>query len=140
MRAGPSEAGDVDYGRACARLPTVVATATVVLAMVVGVSMLRNSDSGVLPRLLTDGGNSGEPRVAVTDTFDGVAGNAGQVEAEPDWTLVLAMADAVEWGDADADGLVVDRQTLDGAVLQLSMDERQELARLLEAELSGSSL
>ena len=50
------------------------------------------------------------------------------------------MVEAIEWEDGDPDAPFVDRQTIDGALLQLSADERRELVRLLEAELSGSAI
>ena len=63
-----------------------------------------------------------------------------QVDAESDWALVLTMVEAIEWEDGDPDAPFVDRQTIDGALLQLSADERRELVWLLEAELSGSAI
>ena len=63
-------------------------------------------------------------------------------ENEPGWMLVLALADEVEWADADTDLLAMGRDAIDSAVFELSADERREFARLLEDELgaAGSSL
>ena len=77
-------------------------------------------------------------RPAVVSSGD--AGDAMPFESdEPEWTLLLAMADAVEWADADTDGWVIDRQTVEGVVFEMSADERRELARLLEGELDGAT-
>ena len=121
-------------------LTTAVTTATVVVAVVVGFSMLRDAGNDATGDLVTDGANSGavtngtSVAVGVTDV------GTTQVDAESDWALVLAMVEAVEWQDSDPDALFVDRQTIDVALLQLSADERRELARLLEVELSGSEI
>lgn len=111
------------------RFTAAVTTVTVVLAVAVGLSMLRGSRTGV---------------EVVSDS----AGNDGAVELdtglgasdESDWTLLTTMADAIDWQDSDTDGLLVGRQAIDGAVFLLSDNERRELVRLLEAELESGSL
>ena len=109
------------------RLTAAITTATVVLAVVVGLSMLRDPPGRV--EVVSDSvGNGGA--VELTDPRRGATD-------EVDWTLLLAMADAVDWQDSDTDGLLVGRQAIDGAVLQLSDDERRELVQLLQAELQG---
>ena len=115
-------------------------TVTVVLAIVVGFSILRDASNDATGGVVTDGANLD----AVTDgTTDGLSATdvwTTQVDAESDWALVLTTVETVEWEDSDPDALFVDRQTIDAALLQLSADERRELVRLLEAELSGSAI
>ena len=124
-------------------LMTAVTTATVVLAVVVGVSMLRDAgDAGndATGGVVTDGANAGAGTDGTTDALGATDVGTTQVDAESDWALVLTIVEAVEWEDSDPDALFVDRRTIDVALLQLSADERRELVRLLEAELSRSAI
>ncbi len=99
---------------------TAVATATVVLAVVIGVSVLRGPDDDLGLNVVTDD--------LGVDVSDDAA----------DWTLLLAVAESVDWIEAETDLLGVDRQTVEEAVFELSEDERRTLVQLLEAELQGS--
>lgn len=57
---------------------------------------------------------------------------------EPGWTLVVTVAQGIEWWDEPgAAGLLISSSATERAVLQLSTEERRELARLLQAELEG---
>ena len=112
-------------------MTTALTTATVVLAVVLGLPFLRAP--------------SERPAVGGLDAADGAAGQttaAGQPEDistdEPaDWALLLTMADAVEWADGEAELFMVDRRAISRAVFELTLDERQALVQLLEAELEG---
>ena len=101
---------------------TAVATATVVLAVVVGVSVLRGPDDDLGLDVVTYDLGLG------VDVPDDAA----------DWTLLLAVAESVDWMEAETDLLGVDRQTVEEAVFELSDDERRTFVQLLEAELQGS--
>ena len=107
---------------------TAVATATVVAAVVLG-----------LPRLFLDRPaverEANTPLIqtsAVDEENDIPAG------APADWALLLTMADTVEWLEDEVDLLMVDRDAINSAVVELTADERQALVRLLEAELEDS--
>ena len=108
----------------------VVTAMTLVLAGGIGVWVLRGpgplDENAVV---------AGDPAVGMSRPVGVGSADAGD---EPEWTLLLAMADAVEWADADTDGWAVDRQTVEGAVFEMSADERRELARLLEGELDAA--
>lgn len=54
--------------------------------------------------------------------------------ADPAWELVMAVAEDAQWDDLSAEGLVRPG-TADLGLLQLSAEERLELARLLNEEL-----
>lgn len=117
-------------------LPTAVTTATLILAVVVGAWMLR----GPAPLGERRGAGNDEvvPGVVAGEGLPVATADASpDLTEEPEWTLLLAMVDAVEWADTDTDGLLLDRQAIDGVVFQLSADERREVARLLEAELGN---
>lgn len=108
-----------------------VTTATVVLAVVLGLPFVRAL--------------SERPTVGRIDPANDVAGRpvaAGQtenisVDESADWALLLTMADAVEWADGEAELFMGDRRAITGAVFELTSDERQALAQLLEAELES---
>ena len=58
---------------------------------------------------------------------------------EAAWALLLNVVDGVDWEDGEMERWLVDLDTVEGAVAQLSAAERQDLVRLLEAELEGST-
>lgn len=121
-------------GRSSARLglshiTTALATAAVVLAVVVGLPSLRPPSE----RLVVGSGDGVAERSMLVRQADGISAD------EPaDWALLLTMADAVEWADGGAELLMVDRRAINGAVFELTLDERQALVQLLKAELEGS--
>jgi len=75
-----------------------------------------------------------------------VAGTApgDTIDTEPllddtaEWAFVVNVAQDLEWETIHDSGLTVRPEAAERAVLQLSQDERRELARLLEAELERS--
>ncbi len=118
--------------RGLSHVTTAAATATVVLAVVVGVSLLRAPGAEPTGPLETDGLGVSAPDASAM-TGDGLGGSGAA-----DWTLLLTVAESVDWREAEADLLVVDRQTVEEAVFELSDDERRTFVRLLEAELQAS--
>jgi hypothetical protein len=52
---------------------------------------------------------------------------------------LLNVVDGVDWEDGEMERWLVDLDTVEGAVAQLSAAERQDLVRLVEAELEGST-
>ena len=118
-------------------LRAVVSVATAVLAVAVGfwvLPPLAESPATVVDRL-----DTGDLRVAVAPAVRGQSYDSdSDAGNDAEWSLLLAMVDAVEWQDIDTDGLVLDRDALDGVVFLLSADERREVARLLRAELGSA--
>ena len=108
---------------ALSHLTTAAASAAAVLAVVVGVSFVR---TGAGP------GNAHVPSRLLAE-LEGVdeASNGGTA----DWTLLLTMAETVDWREAETDLLMVDQHTVEAAVFDLSDEERRALVQLLEAEL-----
>ena len=115
------------------RVALAVTTVTVIVAVVVGGVLIRSpseeaapggdSVAGLLANLGLDGWDA-EP-----DLFESFG-------EEPAWTLVMTVAQEIEWDDTGAGGLVGPGAS-ERAVLELSPEERRELGRLLEAELAG---
>ena len=115
------------------RLTLAVTTVTVIVAVIVGGALIRSlteeaapggdSVAALFANLGLDGGDA-EP-----DLF-------GSFGEEPAWTLVMTVAQEIEWDDTGAGGLVSPGAS-ERAILELSPDERRELGRLLEAELAG---
>lgn len=62
---------------------------------------------------------------------------AEQRDDDPEWELLLAMTDGVEWSDSVPSELITDAGAIERAFFRMSVEERQEFARLLEAELGG---
>jgi hypothetical protein len=57
------------------------------------------------------------------------------VEGDPDWALVRAVAEDLRWEDAPEAGIHARPGAADRVAVEMSAAERQELARLLEDEL-----
>jgi len=88
--------------------------------------------------------NAPAARVPTTDAATlppGVSIDAEDLESDQAWALVRTAADDLEWReeDAHAAGLSARPGSADRAVLELSAEERIELARLLDDELRRSS-
>ena len=97
------------------------------MAVVVGVTLGdsagdRNLDSG-----------------GAVDRGEALAPEAGASD-EAAWTLLLTVAESVNWEGPSDDAWPVEAGAIDGAVSQLSAVELRDLVRLLEAELEGNSL
>lgn len=67
---------------------------------------------------------------------DGALGSAAAPEADPEWALLVTVADDVDWDTAEEAGLGVRPGAVERAALQLSDAQQVELARLLRAELA----
>ncbi len=73
-----------------------------------------------------------------------VAARAPQAEnpapaADEPWTVVASAAEDLDWESAGDAGLGVSPGAADRAVFQLSSDERRELTRIIETELTSPS-
>ena len=64
--------------------------------------------------------------VSIDDAFD--------PDTDEAWALVRTVADDVSWDDAAAEGVGVRPGSVERALMALSVDERSELVRLLQAE------
>ena len=115
------------------RLALAVATVTVIVAVVVGGVLIRSPIEEAAP-----GGDSVAALLANLglDSWDAEPDLFESFGEEPAWTLVMTLAQEIEWDDTGATELVGPGAS-ERAVLELSPDERRELGRLLEAELAG---
>jgi hypothetical protein len=77
-------------------------------------------------------GAGAEPAPAVDDDPDGPDGDAA-------WAVVRTAAAGMKWEDANAAGLEAHPASVERAVLDLTPDERAELARLLESEMKRAT-
>jgi hypothetical protein len=57
---------------------------------------------------------------------------------EPGWALVLQMAESARWNDLAPTDLFVADRAAERAIFELSVDEREELKRLLELEIGSN--
>ena len=113
-------------------LATAITTASVVLAAVVGASIVRQGfDNSVV---VSDGSDTLGGDVVAGEEMP-VVEDLPLMDEPADWAWLVAMAETVEWDETDTDALMVDRRTLDREVFALSSEERRTLVRLLEAEL-----
>ena len=112
-----------------------VITVTVIVAVIVGGALIRSPIEEAAP-----GGDSVAALLASLDLGpDGWDAEPDLFESfgeEPAWTLVMTVAQEIEWDDTGATELVGPGAS-ERAALELSPDERRELGRLLEAELAG---
>ena len=82
-----------------------------------------------------------QPGQTAPTTTSGVAaaGDPTLDATTAEWTFITDVADDPEWDPADVPGLDLPPGSADHAVLQLSDDQRQELARLLRSEIDRNS-
>lgn len=118
------------------RRPSVVWMSAAAVALVVLVAALSR---GVQPQEP----NVPRARVPATEAatlLPGVNIDADDLDADQAWALVRTAADDLEWReeDAHAAGLSARPDSAETAVLDLSAEERIELARLLNDELRRS--
>ena len=65
----------------------------------------------------------------------GIGLDVDDVEADEAWALVRTVADDVSWDDVTAEGLGVRPGVADRAAMELTVAERSELVRLIDAEM-----
>ncbi len=78
--------------------------------------------------------------VAATTTrpapdVSGIGLDVDDVEADEAWALVRTVADDVSWDDVTAEGLGVRPGVAERAAMELTVAERSELVRLIDAEM-----
>lgn len=66
------------------------------------------------------------------------AGAEEQLDADQAWGVVQAAADGLKWDDAQAAGISARPGSAERVAMELTPDERTELARLLETEMKRS--
>jgi hypothetical protein len=108
----------------------IVAAATLVVCVTLGVNGLRSSHRA---RVVETSGNASLTNDAVPIGLEPFVAEAGH---DDDWNLVVRMAEDVTLDDADEPGLSVRPAATDGALTDLSSEQRSELARLLTAEMT----
>jgi len=62
------------------------------------------------------------------------------VDADERWAVVRAAAEDLAWEDVQAAGIAASPGATEDVVLQLTADERSELARLLDQELKRNGV
>ena len=62
------------------------------------------------------------------------------VEADRAWAVVRTATDDLAWEDVAAAGIIAHPGSAEGVALELTADERAELARLLESEMKQSGV
>ena len=68
------------------------------------------------------------------------AGDESDVDADEAWAVVRAAAQDLRWEEAHAAGLSAHPGAAEGLALELTADERSELARLLDKELKHTGV
>jgi hypothetical protein len=120
-RPGDSRAGA--YRRFGAR---AAAWATVAVAMVAGMTTVVWRTTLHAPTATS---------ITAYTAAAGESATADDSEADPEWNVVRAAADGVTWDDAEDAEIAARPGTAERAVMELTPDERAELARLLETEM-----
>jgi hypothetical protein len=62
------------------------------------------------------------------------------LEDDQAWKVVRAAADGLPWDDVQAAGIAARPGSAEGVVMEMTADERAELARLLETEMNRSGV
>jgi hypothetical protein len=80
------------------------------------------------------------PATAQTETIDPAADSVGAAVDDPSWDLMTNLAADLDWEAAAEAGLTPSAGGVDRAIFDLNADERRELQRLLQEELSRSGV
>jgi hypothetical protein len=78
------------------------------------------------------------PRSSATVTVSATIEDSVDLDRDDEWALVRLAADGLEWDDAVDAGLTAGPGTTERAVLEMSSEEREALARLIAGELERS--
>ena len=62
------------------------------------------------------------------------------MEDDQAWKVVRAAADGLPWEDVQAAGIAARPGAAEGVVMELTAEERAELAKLLESEMKRSGV
>lgn len=109
---------------------SAAAVSVVLVLVVIGLS---TGDRRPSPQV-RDGLDPGAPEGPHVEDIEPVRGGGAA------WTLLLTVAEGVDWETPDGGSWTVEPEAIDGAVSELSSRELGDLGRLLEAEIEGSSL
>ena len=115
-----------------ARIAALSAAAAIVIAAVTTV-MLKPASDGRRAATVS----AGEEAPSASEQ---TPAGALDVESDPDWALVRAVADDLQWEDAPEAGIHARPGSADRVAVEMSPAERQELARLLEDELKRTGV
>ena len=119
-------------------------SATLTLGVAAGLGIARwPLDAGLSPGVSMASGDTdaGLPTGSATAVESaGARASLGEdvTATEPDWAVVLQMAEAAQWDDVTPSEMFVADGAADRAVFELSGAERRELKRLLEEEIGAS--
>lgn len=109
-----------------------LAAAAAVMLLVIGTTLSWRAGVGVSPPSAPIA-----PTIATTaETSTTDALQNASLESGADWEVVAGAAEGMEWDTAGEAGLGVKPGAAEHAVLQLSDDQREELARMLQAEIA----
>jgi hypothetical protein len=86
---------------------------------------------GVLPAAV------GAPEIVAPGQMAAVI-EKDNLDADEAWAVVRSAAEGLAWEDAQAAGISVHPDSVEGIMLELSAEERAELARLLDTEMKRS--
>ncbi len=108
-----------------------LAAAAAVVLIVIGTTMSWRAG------LNGTGSTTKAPVVATASPSGSDAVQTVALESDEDWDVVADAADGMEWDAARDAGFAVKPGAAEHAVLQLTDDQRQELGRMLQAEIAG---
>ncbi len=117
-----------------ARIAALGAAAAIVIAGATTV-MLKQAPASDGRRVVTVSAGEEAPSASAQ-----TPAGALDVESDPDWALVRAVADDLPWEDATEAGIHARPGSADRVAVEMSPAERQELTRLLEDELKRTGV
>ena len=114
-------------------------TATLVAGVMAGFALSRQPFSGWTDRGVASAEAESGPGVEFADAGGGVARPESWTSvADPEWAMVLLMAETARWDGREATAIFVADGAADRAIFELSAEERLELKRLIELEIGAN--
>ena len=114
-------------------------TATLVAGVMAGFALSRQPFSGWTDRGVASAEAESGPVVEFADAGGGVARPESWTSvADPEWAMVLLMAETARWDGREATAIFVADGAADRAIFELSAEERLELKRLIELEIGAN--
>lgn len=102
-------------------------TASIAILLMVGALWRATLNAPVFPTVTAPASNAAAAPPAADD-----------VDRDDAWAMVRSAADGLAWEDVTAAGITAHPGSAEGVAMELTADERAELARLIESDMKGS--
>jgi len=137
----PGRHADAPAGMRWLRAPFATWAAAATMAVLVMMTVVwRTTLHAPAPAMGPAMAGTAAGKGTVAPVTDAAASDESDVDADEAWAVVRAAAQDLRWEEAHAAGLSAHPGAAEGLALELTADERSELARLLDKELKHTGV